>query len=109
MGQRQLGSFLGWDPKENGALMIVLAEVAILHARLIGWIRAMGMAIACIANGVIVAFSWWHVNLLGVGLHSYGFTRGIQVSLYTFYAIEALVLIAAFGIWNNGCRSQAHR
>jgi len=63
------GRFWGWDPKENGALMIVLWELAILHGRLGGYIRDLGVAIACVFGGIIVAFSWWGVNLLGVGLH----------------------------------------
>ncbi|HIA26592.1 MAG TPA: hypothetical protein EYN79_00485 [Planctomycetes bacterium] len=60
------GRFWGWDPKENGALMICLAELAILHFRLCGYIREHGLALLAIFNGVIVAFSWWGVNLLGV-------------------------------------------
>src|SRR5690606_39182780 len=32
------GRFWGWDPKENGALMIVLWLLIVLHARLAGYI-----------------------------------------------------------------------
>jgi len=42
---------------------------------------------------MIVAFSWWGVNLLGVGLHSYGFTDGIFQLLLLFYLIEAGVVL----------------
>jgi ABC-type transport system involved in cytochrome c biogenesis permease subunit len=96
------GRFWGWDPKENGALMIVLWELAILHARLGGYIRDFGFAMASIFGGIVVAFSWWGVNLLSVGLHSYGFTSGIQLILLSYYAFEVLVLLAGGIAWYLG-------
>ena len=51
--------------------------------------------LAAILQGCVVAFSWWGVNLLGIGLHSYGFTDGIWRALLTFYALEGAVLLAA--------------
>jgi ABC-type transport system involved in cytochrome c biogenesis permease subunit len=93
------GRFWGWDPKENGALMICLWELALLHARMGGYIGPHGIALAAIFGGVIVAFSYWHVNLLGVGLHSYGFTAGIWDNLLKFYCIEAGILAAGFLTW----------
>ncbi len=86
------GRFWGWDPKENGALMICLAELAILHARQGGYVRAHGLALCTVAAGCVVAFSWWGVNLLGVGLHTYGFTGGVWAALLWFYGAEACVL-----------------
>jgi ABC-type transport system involved in cytochrome c biogenesis permease subunit len=93
------GRFWGWDPKENGALMICLWELAVLHGRMGGYLRDLGLCAGAIVTGGIVAFSWWHVNLLGTGLHSYGFTHGIAGRLYMFYAFEALLLFAALYIW----------
>ena len=93
------GRFWGWDPKENGALMIVLAMLAILHARLGGYIRDLGIAIWSMACGMIVAFSWWHVNHLGVGLHSYGFTSGIIHALTIFYATQLGVMALGGIVW----------
>lgn len=95
------GRFWGWDPKENGALMIVLWLLIILHARIAGYIRDHGIALGAICCGIIVAFSWFGVNLLGVGLHSYGFTSGIATALKLFYGIESamLLLAAAVAVW----------
>jgi ABC-type transport system involved in cytochrome c biogenesis permease subunit len=92
------GRFWGWDPKENGALMIVLWQLLILHARLGGYVRQFGLNLLAILGGPIVAFSWWGVNLLGVGLHSYGFTSDVQVILHTYYWIEAGVVAGAL-VW----------
>lgn len=90
------GRFWGWDPKENSALLIVLWLLVILHARLGGYIREMGICMAAVFGAVLVTFSWWGVNLLGVGLHSYGFTSGTMGALAVFWTVEGLVLAAGF-------------
>ena len=79
------GRFWGWDPKENGALMIVLWNLVILHARLCGWIEKNGTALLTSLGGAVIVFSWWHVNFLGVGLHSYGFSEGKQIIWYYYF------------------------
>jgi ABC-type transport system involved in cytochrome c biogenesis permease subunit len=95
------GRFWGWDPKENGALMIVLWQLTILHARMGGIVRDFGVNLAAVAGAVIVAFSWFGVNLLGVGLHSYGFTSGIYRALLAFYVIETVVLMLGCLAWGR--------
>lgn len=87
------GRFWGWDPKENGALLIVLSQLVILHLRMGGYVREFGIAMLAAFGGMIVAFSWWGVNLLGVGLHSYGFTSGISSALTTYYAIQGGIMV----------------
>ena len=67
------GRFWGWDPKENGALLIVIWCAVILHARWGGLIRDRGLMAAAIFGNIVTAFSWFGVNMLGIGLHSYGF------------------------------------
>lgn len=86
------GRFWGWDPKENGALMIVIWTLAILHARLGGFIREWGLHLASVFTAVVVTFSWWHVNFLGVGLHNYGFTAG-KGSIWIFYSVMLAVFL----------------
>ncbi|MFT7463361.1 MAG: ABC-type transport system involved in cytochrome c biogenesis permease subunit [Pseudohongiellaceae bacterium] len=82
------GRFWGWDPKENGALLIVLSQILILHGRMGGYLREFGVCIATAFGGTVIAFSWWGVNLLGVGLHSYGFTSGISDALWSYYGLQ---------------------
>jgi ABC-type transport system involved in cytochrome c biogenesis permease subunit len=82
------GRFWGWDPKENGALLIVISQLAILHARMGGYLREHGVCMAAAFGGTVIAFSWFGVNLLGVGLHSYGFTSGIHKALWTYYTFQ---------------------
>lgn len=90
------GRFWGWDPKENGALLICIWGLIMLHARLGGYIKDLGMSLTSIMLGMIVAFSWWGVNLLGVGLHSYGFTSGIMRILLIFWGIESVIIALGF-------------
>ncbi len=92
------GRFWGWDPKENGALLIVLWTLIILHSRLAGWISDWGIHFASIFMGMVVAFSWWHVNMLEVGLHSYGFIKGGEVIWY-FYLVELIALVIGGVAW----------
>lgn len=92
------GRFWGWDPKENGALMIVLWSLVILHARLGGLIREWGFHLASLVLACIVSFSWWHVNFLGVGLHNYGFTSG-KMTIWLFYAVMALLMVFGVIMW----------
>jgi len=67
------GRFWGWDPKENGALIIVLWNALILHARWGGMVRQRGLMALALFGNIVTAWSWFGVNMLGVGLHSYGF------------------------------------
>jgi ABC-type transport system involved in cytochrome c biogenesis permease subunit len=70
------GRFWGWDPKENGALMIVLVNAMLLHARWAGMIRDRGIAITAVVGSMVTIWSWFAVNELGIGLHQYGLTEG---------------------------------
>jgi ABC-type transport system involved in cytochrome c biogenesis permease subunit len=90
------GRFWGWDPKENGALLIVLWLIWIFHAHLSGHLKQNSFTAAMAALTIIVAVAWFGVNLLNVGLHSYGFINGVAYSLLAFCTIEAAII---FGLW----------
>ena len=93
------GRFWGWDPKENGAVLIVLWCAIILHARWGGFIRQRGLMIMAIFGNIVTSFSWFGVNMLGVGLHSYGFMQkafpwlvGFMISQLALMAVAAMPL-----------------
>ena len=44
------GRFWGWDPKENGALMIVLWNALVLHARWGGMVKDRGLAVLAVVG-----------------------------------------------------------
>ncbi|KKW17099.1 MAG: ABC-type transport system involved in cytochrome c biogenesis, permease component [Candidatus Magasanikbacteria bacterium GW2011_GWA2_50_22] len=86
------GRFWGWDPKENGALLIVLWCAILFHARLGRFITPLGAAAGCVLGIVVVMWAWFGVNLLNVGLHSYGFTSGIATGLLAYVIGEVVFL-----------------
>jgi len=87
------GRFWGWDPKENGALLIVLWNAIILHARWGGLIRDRGLMAMAVFGNIVTSFSWFGVNMLGIGLHSYGFMDKAFYWLM-FFDFTQVVLIA---------------
>ena len=98
------GRFWGWDPKENGAVLIVLWCAIILHARWGGFIRQRGLMIMALFGNVVTSFSWFGVNMLGVGLHSYGFMQKAFPWLVGFMVSQlALMCVAAmpFERWRS--------
>lgn len=86
------GRFWGWDPKENGALLIVLWNAILLHARWGGYIRERGIAVMAVFGNIITSLSWFGVNMLGVGLHSYGFMDQAFGVLLTFIASQLVIM-----------------
>jgi len=82
------GRFWGWDPKENGALIIVLWGALMLHARWGGLVKERGFMLLAIGGNIITAWSWFGTNMLGIGLHSYGFMDKAFVWLMIFWASQ---------------------
>lgn len=89
------GRFWGWDPKENGAILIVLMNAIILHARWGHLIKERGLMVLAVGGNIVTAWSWFGTNLLGVGLHSYGFMDGAMFTLALFAAVQMLIMSAA--------------
>lgn len=86
------GRFWGWDPKENGAVLIVLWCAVILHARWAGLVRDRGLAILAIGGNIVTSWSWFGTNMLGVGLHSYGFMDSALFWLLMFVLSQAVLM-----------------
>ena len=85
------GRFWGWDPKENGALIIVLWNALVLHARWGGMVKDRGLAVLAVGGNIVTSWSWFGVNELGVGLHSYGFTEGVLLALGLFCLSQLVI------------------
>ncbi len=99
------GRFWGWDPKENGALLIVLWNAIILHARWGGYARDRGIMAMAIFGNIITSLSWFGVNMLGVGLHSYGFMDKAFWALVAFGTTQLLLIALALlprRFWRRG-------
>jgi ABC-type transport system involved in cytochrome c biogenesis permease subunit len=90
------GRFWGWDPKENGALLICLWLIWSLHGRISSRLHETGFAVALAMLNIVIALSWLGVNLLATGLHSYGFTDKAAWALLCFCVAECSFAAMAY-------------
>ncbi|MDB3957694.1 cytochrome c biogenesis protein CcsA [Opitutales bacterium] len=90
------GRFWGWDAKENGALLIVIWNAIILHARWAGIAKVRGLSALAIFGNVVTAWSYFGTNMLGVGLHSYGFMDKAFVPLMAFIGSQLAIIGLAY-------------
>ena len=100
------GRFWGWDPKEVWALITLLVYLVPLHGRFAGWVNTFWLTVSSVACFSSVLMAWYGVNfVLGVGLHSYGFTEGGGQGIV--FATSAAVLGLVFGTaWRRYCSSE---
>ena len=68
----------------------------VLHAWRGGLVKQRGLAILAVAGNITVSWSWFGVNELGIGLHSYGFTEGALKALGIF--VGSQLAIVALGL-----------
>ncbi len=90
------GRFWGWDPKENGAILLVLWNIIILHARWGGFAKTRGIMAMAIFGNVVTGWSWMGTNMLGIGLHSYGFMNSAFQYLAGFWILQLLIILLAY-------------
>ena len=90
------GRFWGWDPKENGAILIVLWCALMLHARWGGLVKRRGFMVMAIFGNIVTSWSWFGTNMLGVGLHSYGFMDEAFWFLALFILSQVVIMILPF-------------
>ena len=86
------GRFWGWDPKENGAVLIVLWNALILHARWAGIVARRGLRCSRSSATSSRRWCWFGTNLMGVGLHSYGFMDSGVFWLGLFAASQVIIM-----------------
>ena len=87
------GRFWGWDPKENGAVLIVIWNALILHARWSGLVKDRGAAVLALVGNMVTTWSWFGTNQLGVGLHAYGFNNELQQLCTSLWILHALLIV----------------
>ncbi len=69
--EQSWGRFWGWDPKETASFLTWIAYAAYLHARATRGTRGRGAAWIGILSFAVLMFTYYAVNLVFVGLHSY--------------------------------------
>ncbi|MFM7469653.1 MAG: c-type cytochrome biogenesis protein CcsB [Vampirovibrionales bacterium] len=66
------GNYWSWDPKESMALVTLLGYGVYLHLRMAGQVSRRVLAYVSLASFVLMLVTYFGVNLMGLGLHSYG-------------------------------------
>jgi ABC-type transport system involved in cytochrome c biogenesis permease subunit len=66
------GSYWSWDPKETWALITWIIYTGYLHTRLVKKTHGTVSAVLAIVGFVLTLFTFFGVNYLMSGLHSYG-------------------------------------
>jgi len=94
------GRFWGWDPKENGALLIVIWNALVIHAIWGKIVLQRGLMVLAVVGNIITSWSWFGTNMLGVGLHSYGFTNSAFFWLTLFWLNQFIFI--AIGLLPHG-------
>ncbi len=70
--QQSWGRYWGWDPKETSAFLTWVAYAAYLHARATRGVRGRNAAYVHFGAYAVLLFTFFAVNLIIAGLHSYG-------------------------------------
>jgi len=93
------GRYWGWDPKETWALITLLWFVAVLHGRLAGWLKGIGIALSTIGGFFLLLMTYYGVSFYLVGLHSYagGHAKPLPPLLIAYLIAEA-VFMAVVGV-----------
>lgn len=86
------GRFWGFDPKECGALFVILWAMLALHLRAGKLVSPRGFALLNSFNVIVTFLCWFGINLLGVGLHSYGFQSGSVIWLAAFVGVDLFTI-----------------
>jgi ABC-type transport system involved in cytochrome c biogenesis permease subunit len=105
-GDDSWGRFWGWDPKENGALMIVLWNALLLHARWDKLVGPLGFAMLAVVGNIVTAWSFFGTNILGIGLHAYGGEPGDSIRNMAMFVGSQLAIILFGGITYALMRSE---
>lgn len=101
------GRFWGWDPKENGALMIVLWNALMLHARWDKMVGLRGFSILALIGNIVTSWSWFGTNLLGIGLHNYGFNKSVAFALVVTLIVHTVFIAVALSLTTSRPRASS--
>lgn len=66
------GNYWSWDPKESMSLVTLLGYGVYLHMRINGEHSQRALALVSVSGFVLMLITYFGVNLMGLGLHSYG-------------------------------------
>lgn len=72
--------------------MIVLWNALMLHARWDKMVGLRGFAMLALVGNLVTSWSWFGTNLLGIGLHNYGFNKSVAFALVVTVIVHSLFI-----------------
>ena len=77
---------------------MIMWLLMMIHLKISGMVKGEGYALGLVLANITVALAWFGVNLLSVGLHSYGFTDGAAFNLLVFIIFEIFFGLTLYGM-----------
>lgn len=88
------GRYWGWDPKESWALVTILVYVIITHLNNIpNFKNPLALSFSSIVGFMAVMMTYFGVNYLLTGLHSYAAGETIGIPLVIYVGIAAVIVL----------------
>ena len=75
-------------------MFVILWAMLLLHLRAGRLVTPRGFALLNAFSSIVTFLCWFGINLLGVGLHSYGFQGGTAMWLIGFVVVDTLAIVA---------------
>lgn len=94
------GRFWGWDPKENGALLVLIWVLVVMHLKAGNLVKPKTLEVLSALLLIAIAFCLFGVNLLGVGLHSYGFSPNL-LAAFSAFVLGDILIVCFFSFWKR--------
>ncbi len=105
------GRYWGWDPKETWALVSVLVYAIILHLRFIPGLKSkFTFNVASMWGYAAILFTFFGVNFILVGLHSYANGDGsVNLPWYVWVSVAGFLAVTIIAGIRNKKYIQAQR
>ena len=100
------GRYWGWDPKETWALVTILVYTAVLHTKLVPWMRSTyAFAVMSVLAFSSVLMTYFGVNFYLSGLHSYAAGDPVPIPTWVYWAIAIVGIVIVLAFRNRKIRS----
>ncbi len=96
------GRYWGWDPKETWSLVTILVYSFVTHMRMIPGLnsRFVFNLLTLLSYGSVL-MTYFGVNYLLAGLHSYAKGEPAPMPMYVWYTLIVILVIALFAAFKN--------
>jgi cytochrome c-type biogenesis protein CcsB len=100
------GRYWGWDPKETWALVTILVYTAVIHTRLVPYLRSTYLfAVLSVVSFFSVLMTYFGVNFYLSGLHSYASGDPVPIPVWVYWAVGIIMVLIVLAFRNRKIRT----